>query len=493
MSLLSNPRFILPINYILFFIIFFFNSTKVTSKIILNPKESLNNFKFANLDGIITSECFNCDIDLWEIEIHTLLPESSPSKNPKAGEFCTILISHAPPKSEVLVSQDKANTNNPKVTRGDEIRYVSVKMPFEVQIFKGELSKCSEYGNAKNLKELIEKLNANLDEREQKDFLMQSYSNILMRQYDLDFPMEDYLSVIFNNLDIIAEFSFLDVNKFSKEQAEVVFGDVIKMMDSMIDKQVTAVLEDIRPFYEHQEAKIEEIRQKIDSEINLLKPKLKENLVKADGNQIIKRFLRTSKEVIDTFFNSRIFKKKRMFLLDNMLFKSPKTYFNDQREVEMGLFVEPYVKIIKDLFDEQINLNMSIHPKFKQQINIYISEIIPILTKELIDAKVDMMQLGKVEADLAKEIGDFLNEELSFNEVFATVIGKFIKKRTIEYLQKWATNPVVGKLGMVNSNLVLVDKMEVAYKMFGNKPFSNLPFKNYFIKFLMFEEELKYI
>jgi hypothetical protein len=454
----------------------------------------LNTFKFANLDGIITSECFNCDIEKWGITIHTLLPESSPSKKEKGHEFCTILIFHQPPKSEVLVSQDIENKDKPMVSENDQIRYVSVKLPFEIQIFKGELKNCSEYQTVENLEELISKLNENLSENEQKDFLMQSYSNILLRTYDLPFNMEEYLKITFNNLDIIEPFKFIDVNQFSKEQAELIFKKIVGKLDVIVNKHISIILEELKPFYEDNEQKLTEIQSTMKQKINLLESGFINNLVKADGNQIIKRFLRTSKEVIDTFFNSRIFTKKRMFLVDNMLFKSPLSYFEDQTQVNINEFVKPYVSIIKDHFDEQINLNMSIHPKFKREINSYISDIITILNGEMVSSKMDMMEISRIENGVNKDIGNFVNEDLSFNDVFADVIYNIIYNRTVEYLKKWGSSELVTKLQIVNtSNEVNLANMEIIYKMYGNKPFSNLPSKNHFIKLLSLEEGLNYI
>ena len=205
-------------NYFIFIITLslFSAISKVSSTIILRENAKFNSFKLASIDGKFTKENMNKDIKTWKVSIHTILPKApADNENPKERhEFCTIILEHTPILSELLVSQDSSNEGKNTVSKNDEIRYVSAKLPLKMTIFKGELKDCSEY-SGKTLEELLSEMNNKMDIDQQKNFLMESFSRLLLQTYDKEYSLEDYLFSSYMNHSLIKEFLTLNVNQFT--------------------------------------------------------------------------------------------------------------------------------------------------------------------------------------------------------------------------------------------------------------------------------------
>lgn len=466
---------------------------EVSSKISIINKEVLQNYKFATLNGIYTEHCLDCKIENWSIKIDTILSAQSPS-NKNQGEYCTINIKHAPPKSEVLVYQNPQNAGKDVVALNDEIRYVSMKMPFEIQIFKGELENCQSYSDAPNLQELIKRLNDALSPNQQKTFLAQSYSNILLRTFIFQNTLDEVLTANFNNLDVVGDFLMWKAGEFKQEKAAKVYEKLVELLMEIVAQQVKEVVNQVSSFHMNNQEKLAQIENLMNQKIAEQEAALKEALIKIDNGQIMKRVVLNSEEVINEFLSQEIFKKKRTIFLNGEAFQPPTSYFPEILEVDFNSFIETYVPTIVRMFDEQVNLNVKLPPRLKMAIDNFVSQVNVIFNTQLVSAKIDMFELGNIENQFKKKIQMFVSSDIPFKTLFSTVIKDEIQARLGGYMRSWFESENVRKLNLLNEGeMVKLELLDQVYHLFGSKPFSKLPQKHHLIRFLEFEEDLRLI
>ena len=496
MTQFKRTRCCLNQRILLFFFVFLiWQVPKAASKIVIRNKDVLNNYKFAALNGVFTSDCLDCKIEDWAIQINMILSSQSASKNnANQLDYCSIFIDHAPPKSEVLVFQNPQNAGQSIVATNDEIRYVSLKMPFEIQIFKGQLEKCESYSDAPSLQELIKRLNANLTPNQQQEFISQSYSNILLRTYTLDNPLNDVLRANFSNLEIIGDSLLFKPDAFSKEQAGQVFDVLIERLVEIAGDQFEAILSTVSKFHGDSQDKLGQIRQDMSRKIQEKTAPLREALLKADAGQMVKRLVRNSQEVISEFLSLEVFKKKRTVFLNGEVYELPSSYFADTQEVDLDPFIEAYVPRLLELFDEQVNLQVRLPPRLKMEVDKFVGDVAGVFAAELISAKTDLLEAGKIENEFKKQVQLFVSSEIAFKYLFSRVIRDEVRSRLGAYVRKWFDSELVLKLNLLNEQgKVKLSLLDEIYNLFGAKPFSKLPQKHHMIKFLQYEEDIRLI
>ena len=477
----NNP----PNHYIFIFsICLFFAINNINSKIIFRGNSKFNDIKLASLNGKFTSENLNTNIENWKVNINTILPKVPVSKNnPKEkNEFCSIIIEHSPLTSEVLVSQDPSNIGKNIVMKNDEIRYVSAKLPVKMEIFKGEFKDCSNYSYVKNLKELLQELNMNLSLEEQKQFLTLSYSRLLLQLYDSPYSLENYLYASYSNTELLKDILQIDPSKFKEDQINMVLDVLIQDIEKLALTHVELVLEKISPMYENQNDKILKIGTKLKEQINSKLNKLKPSLVKAEKNSL-KTIIRTSKNILQDFFNHPIFTKQKTLILNSFVYKSPSEYFPEHKTVSLDDLVSLYAVELQNIFNNRINLTVKLSSPLIKILDEVIDDINGFFGSEMTGAKIDMFESSKVEDAFTKDFSKYI-QNLFFRDLFALVILDTIKSKLKLYLENWFKNEYTVDFELISKdNEVDIKKLNDIYRLYGTKPFFNFPKKDYMINF----------